>query len=609
MNEKNLKLIHLFEDGLSRISESSFEFNAFLKTAAHNYRMSFNNAVAAYAQKANTDLLLTYEQWQLYGRVPKRYSKQILLFDNANAGRYVVSYGFSSTVNDKRIKGKTRDITFFNYKNNDDVLNAVKSVFDSSESTLKDVIYQESLKRFENYFDDAYPAFENEEDFLAKAVTNMMMSRFGEDTPFKSILEPYGINRERLPNIYQMAIDVFRKEYSELATSLPVEIEKQHQNNMPYQVITNAGDDGGYDEKLEYANLDEAIQSGNNYLSDGYLGFSVYNKETKHIEHTYGDFDVTKAYSEDVIRNSYPEPTTSLFDKAEKLSYFDEETEFKKYPFFGTDDVINEVLATANLRVPLEEINRYYDSVANEEKREEYIHSVFDNDNTEVVLKDGTPVGCKPFTNGVLFWKGDFTAREGQRFIHWNDVAGHFEAMQLLGVLKSENAVVNISSVELIDKVVLKGSNISDSKFRIYEHFNNNSSSSDNISFLKNEYGWGGSSSVVPYSGVSENHNGKGIELSTNYMGSEITHLVKWSTVEQRIRELIELDQYLTEQEMIDYSTWQNQRSQPKAENRSGQKYAKNSSVYNEYIKIKIENPNAIVLFQIPYWRFLRESL
>lgn len=305
MKEKNLKLTNLFNDGLSRISKSSSEYNSFLKTAAHNFRMSFNNAVVAYAQKTNTDLLLTYDQWQLYGRVPKRYSKRVFLFDNANARRYVIAYGYSSTVKDKRIKEPKREISFFDYKNNDEVLNAVKAVFQSEEITLDGVIYQETLKRFENYFDDAYPAFENEKEFLTKSVTNMMMSRFGEDIPFNRILEPYGINQERLPNIFHMAIDVFREEYSELATSLPVEIERQRaisdETRKPYQIITNAGIDGGFDEKLEFATLDEAINSGNDYISDGYLGFSVYNTDTKRIEYTYGDFDVTKAYSEDVL--------------------------------------------------------------------------------------------------------------------------------------------------------------------------------------------------------------------------------------------------------------------------------------------------------------------
>ena len=87
MNEKYQKLNRLYNETLPRICSSPQEYNRFLQTAAFNFRMSFNNAVAAYAQNIGSDLLLSYNQWQLYGRVPRRYSKQILLYDNANKGR------------------------------------------------------------------------------------------------------------------------------------------------------------------------------------------------------------------------------------------------------------------------------------------------------------------------------------------------------------------------------------------------------------------------------------------------------------------------------------------------------------------------------------------
>lgn len=75
MNEKYLKLNRLYNEMLPRICSSPQDYNRFLQTAAFNFRMSFNNAVAAYAQIIGSDLLLSYNQWQLYGRVPRRYSK------------------------------------------------------------------------------------------------------------------------------------------------------------------------------------------------------------------------------------------------------------------------------------------------------------------------------------------------------------------------------------------------------------------------------------------------------------------------------------------------------------------------------------------------------
>lgn len=76
-----------------------------------------------------------------------------------------------------------------------------------------------------------------------------------------------------------------------------------------HQVITNAGFDGGIDDKMEYATVDKAIKAGREYLADGYLGFSVFNKETKAIEHTEGDFPLSEAYNAKILKqNGITEP-------------------------------------------------------------------------------------------------------------------------------------------------------------------------------------------------------------------------------------------------------------------------------------------------------------
>ncbi len=74
------------------------------------------------------------------------------------------------------------------------------------------------------------------------------------------------------------------------------EVKKVH------QVITNAGFDGGIDDKMEYATVDEAIKTGRDYIADGYLGFSVYNQETKKIEHIEGDFPLDEAFNPNILR-------------------------------------------------------------------------------------------------------------------------------------------------------------------------------------------------------------------------------------------------------------------------------------------------------------------
>lgn len=225
MNEKYLKLNKQFENAVSQICQSPAEFNALLRVAAFNYRLTFQNAVLAYAQGTDSDLLLTYEQWQQYGRVAKRHTKATLLYDVNNRNRYVVTFPMSRTVVDKRIH-RHKELRFFDYQNDAAVVTALQAVYQTDADNLAEILYAENYKRFESYFDDAYPAFDNEPDFLAKAVTNMLMCRFGEEMPYKSFSFSDGINRDNIEHIYQMVIDVFRAEYAEIVTSLPAELEK-----------------------------------------------------------------------------------------------------------------------------------------------------------------------------------------------------------------------------------------------------------------------------------------------------------------------------------------------------------------------------------------------
>ena len=1159
MNEKYLKLTKQFEGAISRICQSPDEYNRFLTTAAFNYRLRFNNAVLAYAQGIGTDLLLTYDQWQLYGRVPRKHSKATLLFNNAVTGRYTVTFASSKTTVDKRIH-RFKELRFFDYKNTAEVISALQSMYDTNNDSLKDILQARVFQHFENIFDDAYPAFENETDFLAKSVTNMLMARFGEDMPYDNILSPYGINQDNIEHIYQMVIDVFRAEYAELATSLPIELEnvreftedddlpfddvpvstdsvaeikqdvislfkektnglfhsidglspseieqmvkeyaesvfsendiyaeilgiaisgsrcrglehngsdldvvievqsdtketalfnllnertfeiggvrvdinpikadetgtlseylptvekylgkieildygkyiidnrsvfnakkgsiytipiettpallrrlekvgvvprdemtdvvfesdngtwnkliipdrygnktnsidisdvlsqeeisvakkvvadviereqsrnethrsltkedvqllhtieprksvlsfsqdelaltsvwserfavdmgkkspfyraengewrdgestvvpiisvsdknataktvsrdikaqviprgtivnsdtgwkiaisrrgledtlsharKHHDealysliyasndivqqavlfdtviseknnknkayntafmhklytvcrigdqpvlaklsveefldgkgstlkrmynlqdikteplrlaaftdnqlalsvlngseisvadlfrivktldkdfylNKQPhepakvFQVITNAGDDGGFDEKPEYATLDEAIQAGNQYIAEGYIGFSIINTETKHIEYTNGDFDVTKAFSDKVLRiNNLPVspvvPVVSFNGENAELTVFDEKSKEGKYSFFGVSEVVNRILATTTrLHASLEEIGAFYNAVTDKAKREEYIRSVFNSDATEFSLSDGTHVGYKAFENGLLIWKGSYDSREGQSFLHWDDVAGHFEAMRMLEMLPSTATASNPNGQlllfpeitkkqnekfsfpqEVIDRVLtLRGG---ERKLRIYEQFQKGLSSKELIAFLKNEYGWGGCSEIIQYTGIAEEHNSKGITLSIGYKENSPRQTLKWNMVVNRIKELIKSDKFLTYFEKHDYPSWLEKQERRRAEQEkrnaelraereltdavyqpsqlidsllSGEKtpvapQPNYSPVMQEYFNIKNANPDKIILFQI----------
>lgn len=262
-----------------------------------------------------------------------------------------------------------------------------------------------------------------------------------------------------------------------------------------------------------------------------------------------------------------------------RLEYYDRTHEDKSLPFFGRDEVINEILRTTpHLSANLEEIKDYYERNPDNKDRTEYIKSIFNNDYTELTLEDGRTVGYKTFENVLHLWEGKYDSRTAQSYYDWAVIARHFEAMRLLGELsdsikplpsmdgqmsfildgraEEKKASAFVFSQEIIDAVLANGSGFSEGKMRIYEQFEKSLSAKENADFLKNEYGWGGSYPVIIGAGIDESHDGKGITI-TKGIGKEKPHItLSWSQVEKRIGELIRMDRYLNPKEKERYPQW-----------------------------------------------------
>lgn len=262
-----------------------------------------------------------------------------------------------------------------------------------------------------------------------------------------------------------------------------------------------------------------------------------------------------------------------------RLEYYDRTHEDKSLPFFGRDEVINEILRTTpHLSASLEEIKDYYERNPDNKDRTEYIKSIFNNDYTELTLEDGRTVGYKTFENVLHLWEGKYDSRTAQSYYDWAVIARHFEAMRLLGELsdsikplpsmdgqmtfildgraEEKKTSAFVFSQEIIDAVLANGSGFSEGKMRIYEQFEKSLSAKENVDFLKNEYGWGGSYPVIIGAGIDESHDGKGITI-TKGIGKEKPHItLSWSQVEKRIGELIRMDRYLNPKEKERYPQW-----------------------------------------------------
>ena len=123
-----------------------------------------------------------------------------------------------------------------------------------------------------------------------------------------------------------------------------------------------------------------------------------------------------------------------------------------------------------------------------------------------------------------------------------------------------ENTPAFSFTQEMIDNCLTEGSGFSEGKFRIYEQFQSSLSTKENIAFLKQEYGIGGSSSIRGFDGIGHWHDSKGITLNKGYGDNAPKMLMNWNKVELRIRELISLDRYLTSDEKLEYEQYLNKK-------------------------------------------------
>ena len=270
-----------------------------------------------------------------------------------------------------------------------------------------------------------------------------------------------------------------------------------------------------------------------------------------------------------------------------RLEYYDRNNEDKSIPFFGGDDKIKAVLlSTPYLKATKTEIARYFENESDSEKRVKFIKSIFNNDATDITTPDGKRMGYKTYQNVLLLREGEQENKISQAYYDWGVIAGHFEGMRLLGELRDttkplpslkgqleiltaeagEKTPAFVFSQKIIDAVLTHGSGVSEGKMRIYEQFQKSLSAKENIDFLKNEYGWGGSYPIIIGTGIDESHDGKGIMLSRGFEDNAPRLLLNWSKVEKRIGELIKLDRYLNPKEKEYYPTWLEKQEQIRAE-------------------------------------------
>ena len=145
--------------------------------------------------------------------------------------------------------------------------------------------------------------------------------------------------------------------------------------------------------------------------------------------------------------------------------------------------------------------------------------------------------------------RGDGTERPDLRITEYSLFPTLEEQLQRIEEAEAQKlSAFSVSQADIDHELCRYGSGFSQGKFRIYKFFEGMPSTEAAVAFLKKEYGIGGHShTYLNGEGGFVDHDGKGLHLSNhNY---EEKHTVTWRAVAQRLRELIAIDRYLTEEE------------------------------------------------------------
>lgn len=541
---------------------------------------------------------------------------------------------------------ETLESTFGELENKNNLSNAVMSAAqnaaeDNLPDYLNDLVYNSEDSFLEELSEDMIASLYKK--VVANSVAYMMMSRLGinaeeyfETDDFRDVtnfntqdtLNALGIATSDIAEMglseiskTVMALDKenrtfdrrngfeYNKDENKNERSFDDERNHIHEaGRLPDSRLDITGTAGGDSRQMvaDEENLSEAtsqnpiLQSSDEGNSDTALGGSSRESDRLGGELSQADGSESRSNRTDEsgrydevgrIDEQHPQLRTGNREGTDnlRLEYYNRRHEDKSLPFFGNDDTIREILGTTpHLKASKEEIKDFFELNTDSESRTEYIKSIFNNDYTELTLKDGRTVGYKTFQNVLHLWEGSYNNRTAQSYYDWGVIAQHFEAMRLLGELSDEikplpstdmqmSLISNSQaeeqkssafsfSQEIIDAVLTRGSGISEGKMRIYEQFEKSLSAKENADFLKNEYGWGGSYPVIVGAGIDENHDGKGITLSKGFGNDAPKLILKWNQVEKRIGELIRMDRYLNPKEKEQYPKWLEKQEERRAE-------------------------------------------
>jgi len=348
----------------------------------------------------------------------------------------------------------------------------------------------------------------------------------------------------------------------------------------PYQVAAYHHFENGFDDKLDYQTLEEAEAAAQGYVAgtmeeDGfaYDGAAVYDAETRQCLRVYGD---------------YPDEKAQEQAAAFALEHDAVTPNGTELPAFLDMHLIEaNLLDDGGRKHKRQEIFEYFQAHENLAERTEFLKNSY-NDIWVEVLTDGVRTGYHAEKDGLLMWEGSYLSRTSESVFSWSVITEMTEGLIERGEYKIKLGLQNAPIVaeqlalfdmggdapvyeapadapsgilapartvpqEVIDLALCTGGNEPNSAERIAVFYMRERPESENISFLRREFGRANGRGIE-YEGRKYAvwfledgiHLAQGDSVRTGYSKTMVT----WEQASARILELLEAGTYLSASEL-----------------------------------------------------------
>ena len=353
-----------------------------------------------------------------------------------------------------------------------------------------------------------------------------------------------------------------------------------HSPFKPYQVAAYHHTENGFDDKLDYQTLEEAEAAAQGYVAgtmeeDGfaYDGAAVYDAETRQCLRVYGD---------------YPDEKAQEQAAAFALEHDTAQQNTAVLPAFLDMHLIEaNLLDDGGRKHKRQEIFEYFQAYKGLTERAEFLKNSY-NDIWVEVLTDGVRTGYHAEKDGLLMWEGSYLSRTSESVFSWPVITEMTEGLIERGEYKIKLGLQNAPIVaeqlalfdmggdapvyeapadapsgilapartvpqDVIDLALCTGGNEPNSAERIAVFYMRERPESENISFLRREFGRANGRGIEYEGGKyavwfleDGIHLAQGDSVRTGYSKTVVT----WEQTSARILELLKAGTYLSASEL-----------------------------------------------------------